>query len=60
MATTARIWLGLSIIQLWQREEWETELGLDRLEVAKPNFEVLHAILNDPEDGLRHQDIYIN
>lgn len=59
MATAGRIWLGLSIIQLWQREDWETELEVDGSEVAKPNFEILRAILNDDDGGLRHQDIYI-
>lgn len=59
LATAARIWLGLSIIQLWQREDWDTELEIDGSEVAKPNFEIIRAILNDDDGGLRHQDIYI-
>jgi hypothetical protein len=59
MVTAARIWLGLSIIQLWQREEWESQLSLDGLEEAKPNSEVLRAILIDSKDGLQHQVIYV-
>lgn len=54
MATAARIWLGLSIIQLWRREDWETELGPDGRETAKPSLALLLDILHDDEDGARH------
>lgn len=58
IVTAARIWLGLSLIQLWRREEWETELQLHGREVAKPRFEGLHSILHEDEDRPRHE-IYI-
>lgn len=57
-AIAARIWLGLSIIQLWRREDWETELGLDGREIAKPSFKLFQMILDEEDDGHR-RDIYI-
>ncbi|CZR66987.1 uncharacterized protein PAC_16886 [Phialocephala subalpina] len=58
IVTAARVWVGLSVIQLWRREEWETEIRLDGREVAKPSFEGLHRILLEDEDRPRH-GIYI-
>jgi hypothetical protein len=58
MTTAARIWLGLSVIQLWRMEEWETEIQPDGREVAKPSSEGLHRILHEDEDRPRH-GIYI-
>lgn len=52
--TAARIWLGLSVIQLWGREEWATEIQPHGREVAKPSFEGLHKILHEDEDRPRH------
>jgi len=50
--------VGLSVIQLWRGEEWETEILLDGREVAKPSFEGLHRILFKDEERPRH-GIYI-
>jgi len=57
--TASRIWLGLSVIQLWRREAWDTKLGFhDGRVVAKPTFDLLYELLD--EDKTRsYEDIII-
>lgn len=59
--TAARVWLGLSVIQLWRREVWESELiEEDRTwkEMAKTSFELLRRMLHKDETWLQ-QEVHI-